>query len=165
MNWDLLLAWLSEKGSGSWPELKAAHDWLTRDEEGPPSRAWTVARDLSALGHLEISWADGGSWSAAPPVLTLIPNTGRALLTGARTRELFDPVTEQGRLADAIDELNLFLDPWDQREGPTTVTIGLDRETDAESLAEALDIPYTFAVAEQIARLLPTLEGYQRTWQ
>jgi hypothetical protein len=95
----------------------------------------------------------------------LIPDTGRALLTGARTRELFDPVAEHGRLADAVDELNLFLDPWQQRGGPTTVTIGLDRETDAISLAERLGIPYTFAVAEQIARLLPPLENYQRTWQ
>jgi hypothetical protein len=173
MSRDLLLAWLSEKGRGTWTELKEAHDWLERRNGVAEPRAWITARDLSALGHLEISWEDGGSWAVAPTVLTLLPGAGRALLTGARTRALYTPPDErapeeewgEGKLVDAVNELDLWLDPWTQHDGPTTVTIAVNYSWQAEQLAARLGIPYTFRVGEQLGRMLPPLAAFQRTWR
>lgn len=131
-----------------------------------------IARDLSALGHLEITWGDDARWSVAPPVLTLLPGAGRALLTGARTRFLYDPPAAdapagdsgQGWLVEAVNDEYLFLDPWWQSAGPTTVTIAIENDADAQQLADHLGIRYTYAVGEQLARLLPPLAAYQRTW-
>jgi hypothetical protein len=163
---------LSERGRGTWAELKTAWDWLAEKDADPAGQAWTAARDLSALGHLEISWGERSEWAIAPSVLTLLPAAGRALLTGARTRELYvppdarSPIDEvgSGRLVDAVNELNLFLDPWPQSGGPTTVTIAIEGDGDAELLAGELGVPYTYAVAEQLARLLPPLRSYEKTW-
>jgi hypothetical protein len=167
MNHDLLLAWISERGSGRWSHFKDAHDWLAGGYlDGRSKAAWMTARDLSALGHLELSW-DSGTWSVAPPTLTLLPGVGRALLTGARPRSLFwvDRLGQHhGALVDVVDEANLYLDPWDQRDGPSTVAIELDSLDQAASMAKALGIPFTFSVAETLAGLLPDLGSYERTW-
>lgn len=173
MNHDLLLQWLSERARGTWAEFKAAWDWLEQGATDPAGKAWMAARDLSALGHLEISWGERSEWAIAPPVLTLLPAAGRALLTGARTRALYvppdyhAPLEEKGsgRLVEAVNELYLYLDPWSQTGGPTTVTIAIEGDTDAEGLAAELGVPYTYAVAEQLAKLLPPLHSYERTWR
>src|SRR4051794_15379657 len=74
--YDALLWWASELGSGSWQQFKdaCAHLGLA---------AVTALRTLGVLGHLEIAWG-AGRWAAAPTTLTTIPTLpGRLLVCGA----------------------------------------------------------------------------------
>ena len=85
-NLDLLLTYLSEKGEGAWQELKDAWGWILGPSDDPAAKAWIAARDLAALGHIEVAWEEG-TWCASPPLVTMIPRSGgRVFVTGARTR-------------------------------------------------------------------------------
>src|SRR4051812_8694875 len=72
---DRLLRFLSERGSGDWAELRNTYNWLALDErravEDPADKAWIAARDLAALGHIEVEWDEQLSWAAAPPLVTM----------------------------------------------------------------------------------------------
>jgi hypothetical protein len=169
MKHDLLLAWMSERGSGTWQELKDAWAWLNAGTDlEPADRAWIVARDLSALGHIEIAWTQQ-RWAAAPPVITMLPRSGgRALMTGGRTRALYEPPHPDsdeagtGMLADAAEELDLWVDDWPSRDGPTSAVINCTSHIDAERLASRLGIRFTYSVSQTLAHLLPPLEAYLR---
>ena len=171
MSHDRLLTYLSELGHGTWDQLRDAWHWLLGETRDPADKAWIVAQDLSALGHLEMSWGDKATWCAAPPVLTMIPRSGgRALLTGARTRTLYEPgagsgAAAAGRLFEAADNLGLYVDEWSAAAGPTTAMIACESAGDAERLADALGIAYTYSVADQLAGMLPPLDAYARLWR
>jgi hypothetical protein len=173
--YDLLLEWCSEKTTGRWQDFRAAWSWLSakgraRPTEDPAARAWIAAANLSALAHLELSWEGEGVWNVAPPVLTMLPNSGgRALLTGARTRTLYCPegpaASRSGVLADAADALNLWIDDVRRGDRPTAVVIACEKAEDAEELAEACGIAYSYSVSEQLSAMLPPLAAYLRLWQ
>ena len=153
--YDRLLEFLSEKGRGSWQELKEAFDWIWGPSDDPAQKAWIAARDLAALGHIEVAWEAGISWCAAPPLVTMLPRSGgRAFITGARTR-LF-----AGRLESAAEEHGLWVDRCGSQPGPTTLLVACRSHYEAEGLAASLGIGYTFSVAEQLSALLPGLDRY-----
>ncbi len=155
MTFDLLLEWVSELGEGTWSEFRAAYEWLVGTERPDWQTAGFAARTLSTLGHLEIDWVEG-RWTAAPPVLTILPNAGaHALLTGGRTRTLrrkFDVAVE--------DDERLFPFPIVQQLAPTALWIECEDETDVERLAGHLGIQYEHSVAERLSQLLPSLDSY-----
>lgn len=154
---DLLLEWVSERGEGSWGGFRAAYDWLQAGEDLEPwETASVIARQMSALGHLEIDWRHF-RWAASPPMLTLLPSAGaHALLTGGRTRELED------RLALAREEReDIFcLDPIEQALAPSAVLIACEDERSMRDLASFLGIGSSYSVAEQLAAVLPDLDSY-----
>lgn len=168
---DTLLAYLSEKGRGTWSELREAWDWLAPADD-PGLRASIVAQDLSALGHIEVSWRrDEMEWCAAPPVITMIPRSGgRALVTGGRTRSLYDGSGQSGDgdacgdLVDAVNELDLWLDPFTHARAPTTLMVAVESHHDADALAERIGVRYTYSVAYQLASVLPPLSEYTKLW-
>ncbi len=170
---DELLGYLSEKGRGTWAELRAAWDWLEPDRD-PENRASVVADELSALGHIEVSWnPDGIEWCAAPPVITMIPRSGgRALVTGGRTRFLYESATNElgetsrqsGALVDAVDDLNLWLDTFSHARAPTTLMIACESHRDAQELARRLGVRFNYSVARQLSSILPPLPQYARLW-
>jgi hypothetical protein len=168
---DQLLTYLSEKGHGGWDTLREAWHWLLGDERDPADKAWIASQELSSLGHIEVAWADEISWCAAPPVLTMIPRSGgRALLTGGRTRTLYEPALQHGqpgsgRVFESADALGLWIDEWPSRAGPTTVMVACESATDAERLADRLGIAYTYSVADQLSQMLPPLAAYSRLWR
>jgi hypothetical protein len=154
---DLLLEWASERGAGTWTQFRDAHAWVESDSG---RAAWEtpslVARQMSALGHIELDWRQS-TWAAAPPVLTLLPSAGaHALLTGGRTRELRD------RLAAALDKRNdvFGLDPVEQPLAPSTILIACEDERAMQALAIELEIESTYSVATQLADILPPLDSY-----
>jgi hypothetical protein len=154
---DLLLEWVSERGEGSWPKLREAHTWLRAESEVEPwETASLIARQMSALGHLELDWRRS-RWAACPPMLTLLPSAGaHALLTGGRTRELLD------RLAAAKEERgDIFcLDPIEQALAPSALLIACDDERAMRDLASSLGIASSYSVASQLAGVLPDLDSY-----
>src|SRR5579859_7061796 len=131
MNYDLLLEWASERGDGTWQQLRDAHEWLddrTSTRGWWPMPGWS-ARMLSTLGHIEIDWT-AGVWAASAPVLTLLPSAGaHALLTGGRTRTLVQ------RLRPAIwDEAeDVFLIEHAQQHAPTALLVAGENEEAIEA--------------------------------
>ena len=154
-HFDLFLTYLSEKGEGTWEELKDAWRWLDGASGEPESQAWIVARDLEALGHIEVAWEQELAWCAAPPLLTMIPRSGgRVFLAGARTRHL------ESQLNHAAERLDLWVDYCEARRGPRTVYIACRSSEQIKELSAVLDVDYTYQVAEQIVSLLPPLRSY-----
>jgi hypothetical protein len=171
MGHDRLLTYLSELGHGDWGDLRESWHWILGDTQDPADKAWIAAQDLSALGHIEIAWGDEMIWCAAPPVLTMIPRSGgRALLTGGRTRALYEPPLSEGeagsgRLWEVANELDLWIDEWPAAHGPTTAMVACESAADAEELAKRLGVSYTYSVADQLARMLPALQSFERFWE
>jgi hypothetical protein len=157
MSHDLLLEWISERGEGSWTQLRHAHDWLFAGRHRPAFQtpAFTVGL-LSTLGHLEMDWI-AQRWAGAPPVITLLPSAGaHALLTGARTRTLMQRLEQE-----LADDHHLYpLPPLEQRLAPSAVLIPCEEAEHIEALAARLEIPYQHSVSERLSELLPTLDGY-----
>ena len=152
--YDVLLRYLSEKGSGSWEELKEAWQWIGGTDD-PSGRAWIAARDLEALGHIEVAWNQQLTWCAAPPLLTMIPRSGgRAFVTGARTGHFLD------QLSKAAEAQDVWIDHCGLQRGPTSYYLACRSHLKLEALAAELGVDYTYQVAEQIAGLLPPLETY-----
>ncbi len=148
---DRLLWWLSEKGTGSWAEFRKAYAWVTAND-GDAVKAWIAARELQDLGHVEFAWEHGLSWSAAPPVLTLLPSSGGlAYLTGARTRSLVEALNEN----EAFDFYPATVSQGPQ--GPHGVFLLFGSPHEAEELARSLGIEYTFSIAEVLVGVLPQL--------
>jgi len=172
---DSLLSFLSEKGRGTWKDVVDAWDWLEPDKE-PAEKAWIVVRDLSSLGHLEVSWLDGDiTWSAPQPVITIIPRSGgRAFVSGSRSRELYVPRSpssgtrpaEQsgGRLLEVATEMDLWVDEIDNVNAPTTLYVACSESSDAKKLADALVINYIFSVASKLSGIFPDLDSYADLW-
>jgi hypothetical protein len=155
--YDLLLTYLSEKGSGSWQELKSGWQWICDNADDPSGRAWVVARDLEALGHIEVAWNQGLVWCAAPPLLTMIPRSGgRVFVTGARTRHFLV------RLREVAEAKDIWIDECGLQHGPTSNYLACSSHLEAEAIALDLEVGYTYQVAEQIAGLLPPLDSYSR---
>lgn len=106
---DDLLRWISEAGAGSWERLRDASAYVCEKHQ-LKRRPWTLASDLSTLGHLDIDWATR-SWSVAPPALNLVPGLGLCvLLTGSR------PHYVDRRFEQATDDLDVY--PFEVPQAP-----------------------------------------------
>ena len=77
MSYEILLEWVSERGTGSWASFRDAHDWVFNAgrHDGKRVKATTTVHAFAMLGHVENDW-DGGVWAAAPPTLTILPRGG-----------------------------------------------------------------------------------------
>lgn len=107
---DDLLRWVSEGGAGSWERLRDACAYVAQ-KYALRQRPWTLASDLSALGHLDIDWKSR-SWSVAPPAINLVPGLGLCIvLTGSR------PFYVDRRFEDATDDLDVF--PFELAQAPS----------------------------------------------
>jgi hypothetical protein len=107
---DDLLRWVSEAGSGSWERLRDACAFVAQ-KYALQRRPWTLASDLSVLGHLDIDWKSR-FWSVAPPAINLVPGLGLCVvLTGSR------PFYVDRRFEEATDDLEVF--PFDVPQPPS----------------------------------------------
>jgi hypothetical protein len=151
VSYDQLLEWMSERGGGDWKLLRDAHDWAV--PEGERWLVHTAARQLSALGHIEVDW-ESFMWSAVPPAITLLPSAGGyGLLVGGRTQRLRE------MLIDELDDPDTYCMLADQPRAPSAIYIDADNEQDLVELAEQLEIPFTHSVVEQLAYALPSLDA------
>jgi hypothetical protein len=154
---DLLLEWMSERGSGSWQHFRDAHAWIgSQAEREPWETASFTARQMSALGHVEVDWS-ASRWSAAPPVLTILPSAGaHALLTGGRTRALCDRLRKQ---LDGREDV-YGLPAIEQAFSPSALLIASEDERAAQGLAEDLGVDFSHSVSSQLIKILPPLDSY-----
>jgi len=128
---DELLRWISETGSGSWERLRDGAAHLCQKHE-LTRRPWTLASELSALGHLDIDWSSR-EWSVAPPALNLVPGLGLCIvLTGSR------PHYVDERFEDATDDLDVYPFEVAQSPAPTAKFAKCASVETAEHVAEAL---------------------------
>lgn len=156
MTFELLLEWASERGGGRIDLYRQTHDWLiNRDRQRRLPPAVTL-QTLSRLSHIEVDWRRG-TWAAAPPVLTILPDAGGiALLTGARTRTL---VQELDRETSPEVTMNVVWHRRAQYEAPDAIYLSINDESDIEQLAERLRIAYEYSVADRLSRALPHMES------
>lgn len=178
---DWILQWVSEKGSGTLAEFKETWDWiqgLSDDDwhRDGANKAWIEVADLAALGHLEISWEGKKEWSVAPPVLTMLPNSGcRALLAGARNLSLVDPEmiesgTGDSRLNRVIADgtLDVFAECLPQYrgsgKGPSVIVVAADSDETIEVLAKECGIGFSYSVCDELSSMFPSLARYVDLW-
>lgn len=149
---DLLLAWLSETGSGTISDLRSRAAWLARTEnlDLHESATGRWLRDIASLGHCEVDWARG-KWSAAPPVITRLPLAdGLAILVGARRNVLVQELNHRGLYVEQASR------PGSARDipAPRTILMPFQRTRDLEEAAAAIGVSYVGCAAASIARLL-----------
>ena len=149
---ELLLQWMSERGSGSWGQFAAAYRWGNEDADSGDTYAYM--RTLSTLGHAEIDWASG-EWAMAPTMVTLLPDAGgHGLITGARTGKM------RSHLEDGLSHMpNVFPFFQEQSRGPDVCFVACDSERDLTELADELQVPYEHSVAERLCAILPSVDA------
>ena len=178
---DFVLNWVSEKGSGTFAEFKETWDWVRESmTEGLWSRtgsrkAWVELTDLGSLGHIEISWEGRKEWAVAPPVLTMLPNSGcRSILAGSRNRALVDvdglrDGSGQGILHSALDEVGNSVDAevltQYRGNGPAAIVIAGETPADIQKVAELSGIEFTYSISEELADIFPPLHRYTEKWE
>lgn len=161
MNYDLLLSWVSERGSGSLTSFRRAHDWLAASS-GPTGPHWTwTLQSLQSLGHIEVSW-QRRRWEAAPTtVATTVNGGGYAFLCGARTHWLLRRIESLDTDPDLSDlAQSVILErPVPQLSGPELQLLTLDSDHDIEVLCAALDVRFAPYAADRLLTLLPPLSA------
>jgi hypothetical protein len=158
VNWDLLLEWTSECGAGTWADLRDVCTWLG-SRGGDDRSAWSAAHRLACLGHLELDW-DSQHWSAAPPVLTMLPRGGGfAISAGARTRTLRAVLQETVSGRDG-----LWLTTVQQPDAPEALFLQCADEGEVAQLAADLGIVFDPLAADRLSRLLPDLAPVVRSY-
>lgn len=149
MNNDVLLMWLSEVQKGTWEQFKATLRSLHDTEDD--WKAGNIARQLSALGHVEFAWEPRSIWSVCPPTLVGSPRRAQptTCLCGQRSDSLLqDLKREAGHLAIKYEETT-------QREAPKVIHLYAKSPNQFAELAQRLAITYTSNVIEQIAVCVP----------
>jgi hypothetical protein len=154
MDYNLLLAYLSQVGSGSWQLFRdALGEVLERDDELYPSR---IARRLSSLAHVEYAFESDLKWAICPPAIVWLPNaTGtRGVLCGMRSeRVINDLVSQAGRASVTVRSEK-------QAYGPDVLLISSASSDGGQKLADHLGLASVAGAAEQLARSLPDLDSY-----
>lgn len=146
--YDHLLWWCSSNASGTVTQLSEVTGKLGLT--GPEGSVWGVIKNLSLLGHLDVSLEDRGwTWRVAP--LTVVGTaSGGAFLAGAQTGKCRDWLVEK---AGATLEAS--------HGGPSRLSLT------SGSLAELTVLGFSArsvaCATERWAELLPTLEEWQAT--
>jgi hypothetical protein len=154
-DYNLLLTFLSELGAGDWATFKDACRWISERAGHEDDRAWIIASNLAALGHLEFDFIGSLEWSISPPVLTMLPYAGGwAALCGSRTRFGIQ------KLGQTVESLDLWIESFPQEDGPDAILIQTNRVEQIEELADACGFRFTYLVSQQLASLLPPLQRY-----
>jgi hypothetical protein len=156
MDHNLLLVYLSELGSGSWIQFRQALDFLA--EEGEELYRTSVARNLSALGHVEFAFYDDMRWTVCPPVLAWLPRKDKlvAALCGARSQRLEDSIrTQAGELG-----LRATVEEQPEGKGPAAVFVEASSHDVVERVAALTGVAGEYNAAGRIARCLPSLDSY-----
>jgi hypothetical protein len=154
MDHNLLLEWMSERGSGTWQQFRDAHAWLETSSgnstgEVPPGR---TLEHLARLGHVEVSRGES-RWAVTEPVITIVPGASvHAVVVGARTRAYLKHL-----IARIESTQHLDLVQRKQLEGPDALYVSCSDETVLVRMAAEVGAKYEYSVGERLSQLLPQL--------
>lgn len=154
MRADLILAWMSETAAGDVRDLRQRIAWVARnaDLNPHPSETGRWLRDLSALAHAEIDWAEG-RWAIAPPAAVLLPSCGgTAVVVGSRPLDLVERLESQLSVQT--------LSSSDGRSGlrtPKSVYVQADSLDELKQGLADCGIRFAGRAADHISRRLPAL--------
>lgn len=145
--YDVMLAFLSAVGWGSWDQFRQ----IVREawgNDGPPPRA--IARRLQLLGHFE---RKKDRWSIAPAVLVPTPVSGEFVLCGQRSTRLIHTLESCAEVRRS---------PQPGRDGPSRITVQTDDLMGVvEDVQRRLDVSIAIGSAEALAHALPPLPRWQ----
>ena len=145
---DDLLRWASEKGSGTWRQLREAAAYLTRTH-ALNLRPWQLAVSLTSLGHLDIDWEEG-RWSVAEPAVALSRGMGLcAYLVGARPTRMLE------RFREATEDQDVYPFELRQRDAPVALFAKCASIAAAQEVAHRVGVPLIFDPASGIADEVP----------
>ena len=148
---DDLLRWASEAGSGGWERMRDVCSYLTA-KHGLDRRPWTIAAQLSQLGHLDIDW-ESRSWSVAPPALNLVPGLGLCLvLTGSRPHHIND------RFERATDDMDVYPFEVLQEDAPRAKFAKCSSIEIAQRTAERFGSRLVIDPAKQLVSVMRSIE-------
>jgi len=152
---DLMLAWMSQTGSGDIPDLRQRLTWLARTADlnpKPHQTGWWL-RDISSLAHTEVDWARG-CWAVTPAAAALLPASGgTAVLTGRRQLYLLERL-------DAVLSIQIESPAGDgtgRLALPALVYVQADSIAELEEALSEVGVRYVGRAGEHIARRLPPL--------
>jgi hypothetical protein len=165
-----LLYFLSTKEQGSINDFKKAVQYLINKYELPDKvqnldlNIWAeyLLDDLSSLLHIEF---DQNSWTVSKPCLNILPGySGKAILTGARTPELYKKIEASELILNhyLIDNsLTVFQEEFNKYARlnffPMTIYISFDYE-DIDSICEELNLNFVDTSAYEFLNCLPDLQ-------
>lgn len=157
---EMLLRYLSETGTGSWPGFRTAalevlEQSTVTDIQGHSGAAHFVAARLAALGHLEFVRKGEWRWSIGPAALVQVESSREpcAVLAGQRSAGLVTRLAELVAGSPLLD-----MDISEQREGPQRVAVYAEALEDLARTAELLGIRWSPAFSRRLALLLPAVE-------
>lgn len=143
MKGDLLLYWLSHRGSGSWAALKQAAAQLAAEDTDVRALCRDVSRGLSELGHVDIFIEGSDRWKVRQPVLGgLCHRPGTAVLCGARSPGLLRSLEESA----AVSGCRLVVDPAGDLPAEVRLEGSSGSVASAAAAAELLYVPDLAAV-------------------
>lgn len=154
MDYNLLLTWVSERGTGTWQQFREAHAWMEAVAaqgagEVPASR---TLEHLTRLGHVELARRDS-KWSVAPPVVTVVPGASvHAVVVGARTAPFEMALVEAIGATQHLDLIRRT-----QAEGPDTLYVSCSDERILAEVAMQVGARYEYSVGERLSQLLPEI--------
>ena len=152
---DLMLRWMSEIGEGSARNLRERLQWLARTADLQATRADTGRwlRDVSALGHAEVDWAQD-RWAVTPAAVVRLPAAdGVAVLTGSRRRSTISRLSATDL---AVHEVS----PEPAAAGipvPTAVFVQFDSSAALADAAQEAGAAYGGCAAERLVARLRTI--------
>ncbi len=155
MRADIMLAWMSETGTGDIQDLRQRITWFARTADVNPTSFATGQwlRDLSALGHAEIDW-DRGRWGIAPAAAALLPaSDGTVVIAGRRPLGLVEGFE---------DDFAVRVTEHDASEpalrAPSSVYLQTDSLSEMEQLLAHSGVRYVGCAAQHLAERLLRLQ-------
>jgi hypothetical protein len=145
-SYDLLLAYLSELGSGAWQTFQTAVDAVSDEAQGQPESSHFVRVAMESLGHMEVASRGNGLWAIPPPTLVGIPSrkSSIAVLCGSRPQSLVSRVSECNFTYES------------QVGGPGRLLLRAETESALAEVANMLGFEWSPSFAGRLALMLPS---------
>lgn len=143
MNFDLLLAWMSHVGSGSWTSFKQAVEELL-PEEVDGADAFRAARVvLSDLGFADFFIDGTSNWRVLPPRLGALCRNDAFVLLGARSNGTVKAVQSAAVSREAAFQIR------EEQKRPSAVELTCGEDV-AKLIAEAAGVNWSPNLAREI---------------
>ena len=156
MNCDMLLAWMTHVGEGSWIKFRKAVQEVADGDQDHHKLSSRLRVRLSDLGFADFFINDTQQWRILPPILGgLAVQENTFALFGSRTPHLADV------LRISAEEQGCRVETETQQDCPTLIRV-VGTSKGISAIADRIEVPYTLnnarIVAEELVTISKTLE-------